>query len=193
MSPSDDRRVYFSSFQLMRVADGGHTAHELDGNVVHVDHHALWIDPTEWQPDDPGQRWRRVRESRCRTTWRYLNNLPIGQFYMVAADSRQPFRLCGGLQDNNAWCGPSNNLVEGDGSGAEWYTVTGGDGEYAVPAPSDSNIVYVDSQNGIRDAARSQDGRVAPHPSVHAGRRDDGPVRSQVSIQLDVADRGLGD
>jgi photosystem II stability/assembly factor-like uncharacterized protein len=27
--------------------------------------------------------------------------------------------------------------------------VTGGDGEYAVPAPSDSNIVYVDSQNGF--------------------------------------------
>jgi hypothetical protein len=27
--------------------------------------------------------------------------------------------------------------------------VTGGDGEYAVPAPSDSNVIYVDSQNGF--------------------------------------------
>src|SRR5437762_2728053 len=33
-------------------------------------------------------------------------------------------------------------------NGAEWFTVTGGDGEYAVPAPSDSSILYVDSQNG---------------------------------------------
>ena len=32
--------------------------------------------------------------------------------------------------------------------GADWYTVTGGDGEYAVFAPSDPNIIYVDSQNG---------------------------------------------
>src|SRR5438132_11375863 len=33
-------------------------------------------------------------------------------------------------------------------TGAEWFTVAGGDGEYAVPAPSDSTVLYVDSQNG---------------------------------------------
>jgi len=33
-------------------------------------------------------------------------------------------------------------------TGSEWFTVTGGDGEYAVPAPTDSSILYVDSQNG---------------------------------------------
>ncbi|HXE60876.1 MAG TPA: hypothetical protein VN607_09220 [Gemmatimonadaceae bacterium] len=149
VSPTDDRRVYFSSFQLMESRDGGHTAHEIDGNVVHPDHHALWIDPTDGNRMIQGNDGGVYVSHDAGQTWRYLNNLPIGQFYMVAADSRQPFRLCGGLQDNNAWCGPSNNLVEGDGSGAEWYTVTGGDGEYAVPAPSDSNIVYVDSQNGF--------------------------------------------
>jgi photosystem II stability/assembly factor-like uncharacterized protein len=68
---------------------------------------------------------------------------------MVAADSATPYTLCGGLQDNNAWCGPSTNLGRRAGvSNADWYTVAGGDGEYAVPAPSDPNIVYVDSQNG---------------------------------------------
>src|SRR6266513_842962 len=92
-------------------------------------------------------------------SWRFLNNLPIGQFYMVAADNNNPYMLCGGLQDNNAWCGPSSGLAAGGGggcggagagglNGAEWFTVTGGDGEYAVPAPSDSSILYVDSQNG---------------------------------------------
>ncbi|HEY7894767.1 MAG TPA: hypothetical protein VIC24_07715 [Gemmatimonadaceae bacterium] len=149
VSPSDDRRVYFSSFQLMESRDGGHTAHEIDGSVVHPDHHALWIDPTDGNRMIQGNDGGVYVSHDAGQSWRYLNNLPIGQFYMVAADSRQPFRLCGGLQDNNAWCGPSNNLVEGDGSGAEWYTVTGGDGEYAVPAPSDSNVVYVDSQNGF--------------------------------------------
>jgi len=33
-------------------------------------------------------------------------------------------------------------------NGAEWFTVAGGDGEYAVLAPSDTSILYVDSQNG---------------------------------------------
>lgn len=149
VSPTDDRRVYFSSFQLMESRDGGHTAHEIDGNTVHPDHHALWIDPTNPARMIQGNDGGVYVSHDAGASWRYLNNLPIGQFYMVAADSRQPFRLCGGLQDNNAWCGPSNNQVEGDGSGAEWYAVTGGDGEYAVPAPSDSNIIYVDSQNGF--------------------------------------------
>ena len=149
VSPTDDRRVYFSSFQLMESRDGGHTAHEIDGNVVHPDHHALWIDPTDGNRMIQGNDGGVYVSHDAGASWRYLNNLPIGQFYMVAADSRQPFRLCGGLQDNNAWCGPSSNQVEGDGSGAAWYTVTGGDGEYAVPAPSDSNIIYVDSQNGF--------------------------------------------
>src|SRR2546425_13339789 len=92
-------------------------------------------------------------------SWRYLNNLPIEQFYMVAADNNIPYMLCGGLQDNNAWCGPSSDAGGGGGggggggaagglNGSGGVTRTGGDGEYAVPAPSDSTVLYVDSQNG---------------------------------------------
>src|SRR5207249_11395244 len=45
--------------------------------------------------------------------------------------------------------GGGGGAGEGGGvNGAEWFTVAGGDGEYAVPAPTDSSILYVDSQNG---------------------------------------------
>src|SRR5256886_9986223 len=91
-------------------------------------------------------------------SWRFLNSLPIGQFYMVAANNNTPYMLCGGLQDNNAWCGPSSSVGGGGGgggggaggglNGAEGFTVAGGDGEDAVPAPGDSSILYVASQNG---------------------------------------------
>src|SRR5947207_13988585 len=62
--------------------------------------------------------------------------------------------VCCGVEDNKAWCGPWTKVGGGGGgggggmNGSEWFTVTGGDGEYAVPAPSDSSILYVDSQNG---------------------------------------------
>src|SRR6266704_1100594 len=157
VSPVDDRKVFFSSYLLLRSDDGGKTTTPVDRGV-HVDHHALWIDPQTpdrmIQGNDGGAY---VTENGAKS-WRYLNNLPIEQFYMVAADNNTPYMLCGGLQDNNAWCGPSTSVGGGGGggggggsgglNGSEWFTVTGGDGEYAVPAPSDSSILYVDSQNG---------------------------------------------
>jgi len=154
VSPVDDRKLFFSSYLLLRSDDGGKTTTPIDRGV-HVDHHALWIDPQNpdrmIQGNDGGAY---VTETGAKS-WRYLNNLPIEQFYMVAADNNTPYMLCGGLQDNNAWCGPSSSVGGGGGGGAsgglngsEWFTVTGGDGEYAVPAPSDSSILYVDSQNG---------------------------------------------
>src|SRR5437588_788620 len=157
VSPVDDRKLFFSSYLLLRSDDGGKTTTPIDRGV-HVDHHALWIDPQNpdrmIQGNDGGAY---VTETGARS-WRYLNNLPIEQFYMVAADNNTPYVLCGGLQDNDAWCGPSSSVGGGGGgggsggsgglNGSEWFTVTGGDGEYAVPAPSDSSILYVDSQNG---------------------------------------------
>ena len=148
VAPTDDRTLYFSSFQLMQSTDGGHTVHSLDTGV-HPDHHALWIDPANPARMIQGNDGGVYVSTTGGRSWRFLDNLPIEQFYMVAADARAPYRLCGGLQDNNAWCGPSNTLGPSGGNGAEWYTVTGGDGEYAVPAPSDSNVIYVDAQNGF--------------------------------------------
>src|SRR2546430_17729268 len=92
-------------------------------------------------------------------SWRYLNNLPIEQFYMVAADNNIPYMLCGGLQDNNAWCGMSSGPGGGGGGGGgegpggalpggEGVTGAGGDGEDVVPAPRGSTRLYLDSQNG---------------------------------------------
>jgi photosystem II stability/assembly factor-like uncharacterized protein len=147
VSPEDERRVYFLSYDLVESDDGGKTARPIDRGV-HVDHHALWIDPSDpsrmVQGNDGGAY---VTEDRGKS-WRYWNNIPIEQFYMVAADSETPYHLCGGLQDNNAWCGPSDSLSRSGITGADWFVTTGGDGEYSVPAPSDPTIVYSDSQNG---------------------------------------------
>ncbi len=147
VSPTDEHRVYFLSFNLVESDDGGRTAHPTDRGV-HPDHHALWIDPKDPRRMIQGNDGGVYLSSDRSRTWRFLPNLPIEQFYSVAADASVPYNLCGGLQDNSAWCGPSSSLHGPGVTGEDWYTVMGGDGEYAVPAPSDPHIIYADAQNG---------------------------------------------
>ena len=146
VSPVDDKKLFFSSYQLLQSDDGGKTTRIID-RPVHVDHHALWIDPANPDRMVQGNDGGAYATQDAGKSWTWFNNLPIEQFYMVAADNNVPYNLCGGLQDNNAWCGGSSGPA-GSLNGSEWFTVTGGDGEYAVPAPSDSTIVYAESQNG---------------------------------------------
>jgi len=147
VSPKDENKIYFLSYNVMLSEDGGKTAHPTSARV-HVDHHTIWIDPLDPNRMIDGNDGGAYISIDAGHTWRYLDNIPIEQFYSVAADDETPYTLCGGLQDNNAWCGPSSTLSRGGVTGADWYTVTGGDGEYAVPAGHGTHLVYVDSQNG---------------------------------------------
>ncbi|HET9839783.1 MAG TPA: hypothetical protein VFR84_16270 [Candidatus Angelobacter sp.] len=148
VAPNDENRVYFLSFNIMVSDDGGKTARATSARV-HVDHHTMWIDPENPNRMINGNDGGVYVSSDAGRSWRYLDNLPIEQFYSVAQDDEEPYNLCGGLQDNNGWCGPSNSLSRGGISGFEWYTVTGGDGEYVVPARGKgTHLIYTDSQNG---------------------------------------------
>jgi len=147
VAPDDDNRVYFSALNLRESDDAGKTSRVIDKGV-HVDHHALWIDPANpdfmVQGNDGG-----VFASRDRgTTWRFLDNLPIGQFYSVSIDGQWPFKLCGGLQDNGGWCGPSSDYSANKLTGASWTRIVSGDGHYVVPAWSRPTTIYADSQRG---------------------------------------------
>ena len=147
VSPEDADKVYFLSFFMMRSTDGGRTARYVDPGV-HVDHHAIWIDPTDPNRIIQGNDGGAYLSLDGAKDWRFLDGMALEQDYMVGVDSSNPHNLCAGLQDNSAWCGPSSSLANNQVDGNDWFAVTGGDGEYTVPAPSDPNIVYVDSQDG---------------------------------------------
>ncbi len=148
VSPTNPNQVYFGGFHLRESTDGGKTSRVIDRGV-HVDHHAIWIDPSNPERIIQGNDGGVYVSVTGGKHWRYLDNLPIEQFYTVAIDHTQPFGICGGLQDNNAACGPSNSLSYRGIAGAAWWSPVGGDGVYAVPAPSDPNLVYADSQTGF--------------------------------------------
>src|SRR5438270_3696409 len=61
---------------------------------------------------------------------------------------RRPYYVCGGLQDNNAWCGPSALRSTAGAVNTDWFTVSGGDGFYTRQDPTDWAIVYAESQDG---------------------------------------------
>ncbi len=147
VAPDNANRVYFVAMNMSESNDGGRTARVI-AQGVHVDYHAIWIDPANANRVLVGNDGGAYLSTDAGAHFRYFNNLPIEQFYQVAADTRNPYHLCGGLQDNNAWCGISHNLSGFDIGPSNWYTVAGGDGQYVVPAPSNPRIIYAEAQNG---------------------------------------------
>ncbi|MEO8431189.1 MAG: hypothetical protein ABI592_06730, partial [Acidobacteriota bacterium] len=147
VSPADENKLYFGSFQLVTSIDGGKTF-QTNNRKIHPDYHALWIDPKDPDRIIQGNDGGALVSTDGGKTWRAFENLPLGQFYQVAVGSDTPYTICGGLQDNNGWCGTSNSLARGGIGDSDWFVVVGGDGEWVVPAPSDPNIIYADSQNG---------------------------------------------
>ena len=150
VAPNDPKTIYFSSFNLMKSTDGGKTAKVIDHDV-HVDHHAIWIDPKDPKRIIQGNDGGAYVSVNGGKTWRAFDNLPIEEYYTVAISNTVPFGVCGGIQDNNAACGPSNSLSSIGIWGADWWNPAGGDGTYVVPAPSDPSIVYGSSQTGYAE------------------------------------------
>ena len=149
IDPNNPDRIYTGGVELPISDDGGKTWWEGDGAAgIHVDHHALWIDPNDSDHVILGNDGGVATTFDGAKTWRHHNNLAVGQFYQIGVDMRDPYYVCGGLQDNSSWCGPSRTLDEYGIRNEDWYDVWGGDGFYNVVDPSDPMIMYTESQNG---------------------------------------------
>jgi len=148
IDPANDQRVYVLGVRLHVSPDGGSTFVERQPPNVHLDHHALWINPKDSDHlilgNDGGLY---VSKDRGRT-FEMKRGLSIGQFYGIAADTRTPYRVVGGLQDNGSWMGPSATPYP-DGIGvSDWSRVAGADGFQCAFDWKDPFTVYVESQFG---------------------------------------------
>jgi len=144
VDPADPDRVYFSSFRF--TTDGGRTAAQA-ARESHVDFHAFWIDPEDPQRvivgNDGGIS---ISHDQGGNYW-FPNTFAIGQFYAVSYDMAKPYNVCGGLQDNYSWCGPSRKARDPI-TNHDWFSISGGDGFVTQQDPRDPNIVYSESQRG---------------------------------------------
>jgi len=147
VDPANENRVYHVA-SIVQVSDDGGRNFKRIMNDVHPDHHAWWIDPNNphliYSGNDGGLAISRDRGA----TWRFPENLPIGQFYHVRVDNSIPYRICGGMQDNGSWCGPSEVWRAGGIRNSYWEEVAFGDGFDVMIHPEDLNTGYAMWQGG---------------------------------------------
>jgi photosystem II stability/assembly factor-like uncharacterized protein len=182
VDPVDENRVYAVSSRLSVSIDGGRTFNRISAST-HVDFHALWIDPLNparlWQGQDGGL----AVSGNGGQTWRFVDNLPVGQFYQVCADNREPFYyLAGGLQDNGTWYGPSRTKEPAGILNDDWRQISFGDGFHVAVHPDNPDLFLSESQAGrvVRTdmKTREQQG-VSPQP-----RRSDGAPVSELKYRF---------
>jgi photosystem II stability/assembly factor-like uncharacterized protein len=148
VDPYDAKRVFRPAYNFSFSDDGGYSFAGASGNGAfpHADHHALWINPKNtnhmYLGTDGGVYMSLDRGS----SWIYLESLPVAQFYHVAIDSKTPYHVYGGLQDNGCWMAPSSAPL--GVKNADWKTINGGDGFWVTPDPNDEHTVFAESQGG---------------------------------------------
>jgi photosystem II stability/assembly factor-like uncharacterized protein len=165
IDPNNDLRIWVLGAAMYFSEDGGKTFTTRRVQKIHGDFHALWIDPSNSNHiitgSDGGIHWSYDNGK----TWDFLNTIAIGQFYEIGLDNERPYNICGGLQDNGSWCGPSQTYSR-DGIGNEdWTLIHGGDGFYAQIDNVDANVVYTESQDGFlarRNMRTAQERSIKP-------------------------------
>ncbi|WP_372973449.1 hypothetical protein [Muriicola sp.] len=154
VDPQNENRVY-SVFTYVNVSeDGGKNFSQLMpaygvNNGVHPDHHAWWIHPEDGNfmidGNDGGLNITRDRGE----SWRFIGNLPVGQFYHISTDNEYPYNVYGGMQDNGSWRGPAYVWKAQGIRNSYWQEIAFGDGFDVVPDLDDSRFGYAMSQQGF--------------------------------------------
>ena len=149
VDPDYPDRVY-SLWSLVSVSDDGGDDWRvlMPWSAAHPDHHAMWIDPTDGRNiingNDGGVYISRDRGN----SWRFVTNLPVGQFYHIAVDDDLPYNVYGGMQDNGSWKGPNEVWENGGIRNYHWRELSFGDGFDTRPMPDDNMRGYSMSQEG---------------------------------------------
>jgi len=147
VDPKNENRIYNIYTQVSVSEDGGKTFNILISKI-HPDHHAFYIHPEN--PNfliDGNDGGLAISYDRGKT-WRFVENLPVAQFYHINVDNDFPYNVYGGLQDNGSWKGPSRVFNYLGISNFDWQEVGFGDGFDVLPDPDDTRFGYAMSQGG---------------------------------------------
>ncbi len=163
VDPNDPETIYTWGVPFLKSTDGGKTWEAKANNQsVHVDHHALWIDPSDSEHILLGNDGGLYESHDGGENFIHHNTVAVGQFYSVAVDMEEPYNIYGGLQDNGTFKGPSTSTGNRE---RPWTRIGGGDGMHVAPNPLNPDIVYVGFQYGNysrRNLESGETNRITP-------------------------------
>ena len=168
VDPENDQRIYVLGFMLHVSEDGGKSFREDRFKNVHSDCHALAFDPRDAKRVLLGTDGGVYQSYDRGAKWIHLNAMAIGEYYRIAVDNSTPYRICGGLQDNVNWVGPSETRSKEGIGDADWINIYGGDGFYCAFDAQDPNLLYAESQSGYvhrLDLKSGQSKGLRPEPA----------------------------
>lgn len=143
-------RIYIPDVLFQVSDDGGKTLRAIPTRGMHVDNHAIWIDPANPAHMLIGNDGGLYRSYDRGENWIFFENLPLAQYYDVDVDDAAPFyNVYGGLQDNNSLGMPSRTMSDHGILNSDVFVTMGGDGFVSRIDPEDPNIVYSELQHGV--------------------------------------------
>ncbi len=148
-SPHAFDKVYLVSNYSQYSEDGGKTWKPVSTELKHVDDHAVAFHPTDPDYIMFGSDGGLYESHDHMTSWRFINNLPVTQFYKVAVDDAEPFyNVYGGTQDNNSQGGPSRTDNRHGIRNSDWFITVFADGHQSATEPGNPDIMYAEWQQG---------------------------------------------
>lgn len=148
VDPKNENRIYTLFSRVNVSEDGGKSFRQLIGWTIHPDFHAWWIHPDNSAFMISGNDGGMAITKDQGKTWRFVQNLPVGQFYHINVDMELPYHVYGGMQDNGSWRGPAYTWSSGGIINTYWDNLSGGDGFDVLPDPSNPRYCYSMSQQG---------------------------------------------
>ena len=148
-SPHAFDRLYLMDVRVQVSDDGGKNFRRMKEVRKHSDNHAL-----VFRKDDPNYLLigtdAGVYESYdLAENWRFIDNMPLTQYYKVAVDDREPFyHIFGGTQDNGSHGGPSRTDSDAGIRNGDWYKTLFADGHQSATEPGNPDIIYAETQQG---------------------------------------------
>jgi len=169
-SPHQFDRIYLMDAYMQFSVDGGSTFNKVNSQYRHGDSHALAFkssDPDYIMVGDDGGIFESFDQAK---NWRFIENLPVTQFYKVAVDDAEPFyNIYGGTQDNGSQGGPSRTDNLHGIQNSDWRIVLDWDGHQTATEPGNPDIIYAERQEGYLtriDVTTGEEVFIQPQPGA---------------------------
>ena len=153
IQPNNPDRITISSDAMLTSVDGGKTWLDCQWPPENYflnmfgDIRTMWVNPKDGDHMMIGSDGGLYISYDGGINMFHHYHIPLGEIYMVEYDNAYPYNVYLGLQDHDAWKGPSNDW-SGQIGAEDWNIIGMWDGMYTSVDPIDNRWVYISTQFG---------------------------------------------